>query len=236
MSVFRRSWPTERKIKPGLRRRIFIPSTPERPFIIPSGDVIRKDVFAKDKYWFTIHRRGISRPEVGVDPLEARAVPETQVRGYLHERVLYRYFVEKMRFMPGVDFTFQSSFEGGRSELGGMVADFLFFNWRMVINVKGPTHYLFLQSKKDEEQEGILAEMGFTVFYPDLRTIESEFLLEDWARRVFNYATSRGAGSKADTSASDSMSQLDATMMDNISQELASVGMILDISIAAMGS
>ena len=230
--TWKRAFPTERLIKPGIRRRIFIPQAPERPFEVPAGDAIRKDVLKKDPYWFTIHRRGVPRPEVGVDPLEARGVPEAQVKGYLHERVLYRFFVEKMRFVPGADFTFQSSFEGGRSQLGGMVADFLFFNWRMVINIKGPTHYMFLQSKKDEEQAGILAEMGFTVFYPDLKTIESEFLLEDWARRVFNFATSRGAGLKADSSVSDYQDRAQQALIDSIADVLEDVDKYLDYVIA----
>jgi len=232
VTIFKRAWPTERLIKPGLRTRIFIPQRPERVVQISAGDAIREDAITKDTYWFTLHRKGVRRQKVGVDPLEARAVPEAQVKGYLHERILYRFLTEKLR-LSGV-FTFQSSFEGGRSELGGMVADFLFFNWRMVINVKGPTHYMFLQSKKDEEQEGILAEMGFVVHYIPLETIESEFLLENWARRIFNIATSRGGGSKADTSAIDPQSQSDASLLDEISQELSDVGSWLDISISSM--
>jgi len=232
--VFKRAWPTERLIKPGLRTRIFIPQRPERVVQISAGDAIREDAITKDTYWFTLHRRGVRRQKVGVDPLEARAVPEAQVRGYLHERILYRYLVTKLHFSVGGDFTFQSSFEGGRSELGGMVADFLFFNWRMVVNVKGPTHYMFLQSKKDEEQEGILAEMGFHVFYVDLPTIESEYRLEEWARRVFNLASSRGAGLKADTSVDSPDSSNQQALIDAISDELADVGTYLDSAIYYM--
>ena len=232
MTIFKRAWPTERLIKPGLRTRIFIPQRPERVVQISAGDAIREDAITKDTYWFTLHRKGIRRQKVGVDPLEARAVPEAQVRVYLHERILYRFLTEKLR-LSGV-FTFQSSFEGGRSELGGMVADFLFFNWKFVINVKGPTHYMFLQSKKDEEQEGILAEMGFTVFYVDLPTIESEYRLEEWARRVFNLASSRGAGLKADTSVDSPDSSNQQALIDAISDELADVGTYLDSAIYYM--
>ena len=228
MPVFKRAWPTERFIKPGLRTRIFIPQRPQRVLEIPAGDAVRKEVRGKDTFWFTLHRKGVRRQLVGVDPLEARAVPETQVRGYLHERILWKFLVTNLRLSVNSDFTFQSSFEGGRAELGGMVADFLFFNWRMVVNVKGPTHYMFLQSKKDEEQEGILSEMGFVVHYIELKTIESEYLLEEWSRRIFNLATSRGGGSKADTSASDPQAQSEASLLDEISQELSDVGTYLD--------
>lgn len=220
MSVFRRSWPTERIIKPGLRTRIIIPQRPQRPYEISAGDAVRPDTITKDSYWFTLHRKGLRRPQIGVDPLEERAVSEAQVKGYLHERILWKFLVTKLHFGVNSDFTFQSSFEGGRSELGGMVADFLFFNWKMIINVKGPTHYMFLQSKKDDEQEGILAEMGFTVFYVDLKTVESEFLLEDWARRVFNLATSRGGGLKADTSVNEPSNQAQQSLIDEIASEL----------------
>ena len=232
MPVFKRAWPTERLIKPGLRTRIFIPQRPERVVQIPAGDALREGAITKDTYWFTLHRRGVRRQKVGVDPLEARAASEAQVRGYLHERILWKFLVTKLRFGVNSDFTFQSSFEGGRSELGGMVADFLFFNWRFVINVKGPTHYMFLQSKKDEEQEGILAEMGFTVFYVDLPTIESEYRLEEWTRRVFNLASSRGAGLKSDTSVDSPDSGNQQALIDAISDELADVDTYLDYVIA----
>ena len=232
MPVFKRAWPTERFIKPGLRTRIFIPQRPQRVLEIPAGDAVRKEVRGKDTFWFTLHRKGVRRQLVGVDPLEARAVPETQVRGYLHERILWKFLVTNLRLSVNSDFTFQSSFEGGRADLGGMVADFLFFNWRFVINVKGPTHYMFLQSKKDEEQEGILSEMGFTVYYVDLPTIESEFLLENWARRVFNIATSRGAGLKADTSVDSPDSNNQQALIDAISDELADVDTYLDYVLA----
>ena len=74
MSVFRRSWPTERLIKPGLRTRIIIPQRPERTYQISAGDAVRPDVLRKDPYWFTLHRKGLHRPQIGVDPLEERAV------------------------------------------------------------------------------------------------------------------------------------------------------------------
>jgi len=75
--------------------------------------------------WFTLHKRGPRRSRVGEDPLEARAVPHDYIKGTLPERIVYYYLVNYMKFQAGVDFDFQSSMEGGRIELGGMVVDFL---------------------------------------------------------------------------------------------------------------
>jgi hypothetical protein len=55
-----------------------------------------------------LHRRGIRRPKVGEDELEARAVPHSLVRGTLPERIIYKYLVEMFHMIPGVDFDFQS--------------------------------------------------------------------------------------------------------------------------------
>jgi hypothetical protein len=54
-----------------------------------------------------MHKRGIRRPKVGIDPLEARAVPISQVRGTLPERIVYKYLTDRLYLSPEVDFTFQ---------------------------------------------------------------------------------------------------------------------------------
>ena len=53
-------------------------------------------------------------------------MPKEQVNGTLPERILYLALIRVMHFSPNADFDFQSSQEGGRLELGGLVADFLF--------------------------------------------------------------------------------------------------------------
>ena len=133
----RRDFFTNKKPRAGFRTRILIPQSEARPVLIPGGDALRPS--GRDVQWFTLHRRGVRRPLIGEDPLEARAIPETTFNGYLHERILYAFLV-KLGFQPGVDFTAQSSLEGGRLELGGLVADFLFFNMRLIIRVQGPYH------------------------------------------------------------------------------------------------
>src|SRR3972149_10674891 len=190
----RRDWFTKRRVRPGFRTRIIVPQSGARPVLVPGGDALRPS--GKDPQWFVMHRRGVRRPLVGEDPLEARAVSEAVFNGFLHERIMYAFLV-KLGFQPGVDFTAQSSLEGGRLELGGLVADFLFFNMRLIIRVQGPYHSGFLQGKKDEEQKGILEEMGFTVIDIGIDTIASEYSLEEWGRRAFNLASGVGGSGGA---------------------------------------
>lgn len=167
--------------------RIRIPQTPLRPLILHGPGDARKAEFIRppEQAWFVEHRRGIHRPQVGIDPLEARAVPESQVRGWLHERIVWLYLAQQLHLVPGIDFDFQSSQQGGRIELGGLVVDFLFPLIKIVIQVQGPQHYATLGQKKDEEQAQILAEMGYTVYYLDIKVIEDEMRFEEWMKRLF---------------------------------------------------
>jgi hypothetical protein len=107
--------------------------------------------------------------------MEARAVSEYSVPGYLHERICYRWFTSEARFIPGVDFDFQSSQFGGRLELGGMVVDFLFPNMRVAFNVQGPQHMEQLRKKKDEEQYGMLRDMGYWPVSLTVKQVAEEF-------------------------------------------------------------
>jgi len=136
---------------------------------------------------------------VGEDPLEARAVPDKEPhKGTLPERILYLALIRIIHLVPDADFDFQSSQQGGRVELGGIVADFLFPNMRIIIRVQGPTHSGFLRTRKDEEQRGILEEMGFRVFdIDDDPTIYDVYMLEDWLRRKFGLASGRGGSGGA---------------------------------------
>lgn len=177
---------TKRKIRDLGRKRIRIPQPPDRPIRLIQRRPIRAEKYKPSYWWFVEHRRGIYRPRVGEDPLEARAVKETTVRGTLPERIVYKWLVSMMRFIPDVDFDFQSSLQGGRMELGGILADFLFPNIKIIIQVQGPTHKVFLRSMKDEEQRQLLAEMGYTVYEIGLDTIYNEDLFEDRMRRIFN--------------------------------------------------
>lgn len=183
------------KIKPPrmkTEKRIKIPQPIERPLHFQARGLLRREYIQKDAWWFTFHRRGIRRPYVGEDPLEAKAMPKSLVRGTLPERIVYRALLEQFHFQPGVDFDFQSSLQGGRIELGGIVADFMFNILMIVIQVQGPTHGQYLRERKDEEQRLILEEMGYTYYGVDEDVIYDEYKLDEWLRKTFNWNHSGG--------------------------------------------
>jgi hypothetical protein len=181
------------KVKYKATKRIKMPPIPKRPLRFQLRSIIRHElVRGKSPWWMTVHRRGLKRAKIGQNPLEARAVPYGVVRGYLTERILYAALVNLFHFVPGVDFLFQSSIEGGRLEMGGLVADFLFPILRLVINPLGPQHYQFRNVKKDEEQVQILNEMGYDVYMVDEEVIYDEYKLEEFLRRIFGGVPSAG--------------------------------------------
>lgn len=190
----RRPVPLKRRIRGGGGRRIIIPQAEDRPLRLHRRDLVRREFLREDPHWWTLHRRGPKRTDVGADPLEERAVSKEQVHGTLPERIMYLALIRVMHFVPNADFDFQSGLEGGRIELGGIVADFLFPNLKIIINPLGPTHDHFLQSQKDKEQRGILEEMGYTYWEVEDDIVYNEFSLEDWLRRHFGLASGRGGG------------------------------------------
>jgi hypothetical protein len=150
-----------------------------------------------------------------MDPQEARAVSEGQVRGTLPERIEYLHLIRYMHFSPDADFDFQSSLQGGRLELGGIVADFLFPYMRIIIRVQGPSHTQYLRSAKDEEQRAILEDMGYLVWDLDLKTIFSPPLLEDWHRIKFGLMKgTRGGG--AGEHSEEEQAEYDADMLNEL--------------------
>ncbi len=165
-------------------KRILVPKNPFRPFIIKTGRAWRGSDIQKDPWWFVLHRRP-RRSIVGIDPLEARAIPKSQLRGTLPERIVFAYLVEKLRFVPNIDFDFQSSLDGGRLELGGIVADFLFPSLKIILQVQGEHHNKIWYARRDDEQALILERMGYKVFYLYEHEIYDEYLLEEIMRRIF---------------------------------------------------
>jgi G:T-mismatch repair DNA endonuclease (very short patch repair protein) len=175
-------------------RRIKMPGVPKRPLRFQLRTLLRKEGFrGKSTWWLTVHRRGIRRDRVGISALEQRAVPASLVPGFLTERILYATLVNLFHFVPGVDFLFQSSVQGGRLEMGGLVADFLFPILRVVINPLGPQHYQFRNMAKDEEQVAILDAMGYDAYLIDEEVIYDELALEEFLRRIFGWIGSGGS-------------------------------------------
>lgn len=175
------------------RTRIRIPQPKQRVFSFRGKDVLREELIKKSPWWFTLHRRGVYRPWVGEDPLEARAVPRWQVVGFLRERIVYRWLVEA-HLIPGVDFDFQSSMMGGRAEMGGLVIDFVFPHRKLVLQVAGPTHKENLREAKDEEQRLILASWGYRVSTVPVEVVDNEGEFENFMRRFLNLYSAGTAG------------------------------------------
>jgi hypothetical protein len=188
----RRKIPTPQRKKPrraSQTTRIKIEQPVERPLNIRSRDVVRNRDIREDPWWMIVHKRGIRRTSIGENPLEARAVPHSSVRGTLPERILYKALVIYMHMRDGGQFDFQSSMDGGRMELGGMVADFLFPFLKLVVRVQGPTHETFRVSRKDEQQKSILEDMGYSVIDIDDDVIYDELKFLEWLRRTFQFMT-----------------------------------------------
>lgn len=177
------------------RTRIKIPQPTYKSLYIKGKDAVRQKLLRQSLDPFALHRRGLLGKIVDpTDPREKRAVSESQVRGSLPERILYLYLVKNLHLKSGIDFDFQSSLDGGRMELGGIVADFLFEIQKFVINVQGPTHTEFLRGRKDEEQRGILNSMGYTVYDITDEEIYNVAIFEDKIRRIFNLSGGGGGG------------------------------------------
>jgi hypothetical protein len=99
-----------------------------------------------------------------------------------------------------VDYSFQSSLQGGRLEAGGCVADFIIFPYttkQFVLNVQGETHDDFLRSAKDREQNATLESMGFKVFEIDMDVVYDVYLFEDFMRKLFGLAQGFSGGGGA---------------------------------------
>jgi len=183
-------------------RRIKLPPIEKRPVRFQLRSLIRKEYIHKNPWWFVMHRRGPGgRPHVGLDALEARAVPHGLVRGTLPERILYAALVAQLHFVPDVDFDFQSSLQGGRIQFGGIVVDFLFFHLKLAIQVQGPTHTEYIRIKKDQEQMLALQEMGYDVVFIDENDIYDEAKFDQWLRKTFGWTHVGGMGMSASSAA-----------------------------------
>lgn len=190
---------TSRKLpRRRVERRIKLPAIEKRAFRFQVRSLIRKEYIHKNPWWFVMHRRGpAGRPKVGEDPLEARAVPHGLVRGTLPERILYAALVALLHFVVEIDFTFQTSLQGGRINFGGIVVDFIFPFLKLVIQVQGPTHDQFIRVRKDTEQMLALADMGYNVIEVEEDLIYDEDRFNNWLLEVFGWSHTGSAGPAA---------------------------------------
>ena len=177
------------------RERIKIAQPIDKPIYLTSHSSVNKQLLKKSPWYYALHKRGISRPLIGEDPLEARAVSHDAVRGTLPERIVYKWLVSQLRLVDGIDFEFQSSQSGGRMELGGIVVDFTFPQQKFAIQVQGYTHTEYRRMMKDDEQDSILAEFGYFVYKIEDTDIYNEARFEQIMRKIFNITSNTGNAS-----------------------------------------
>jgi hypothetical protein len=197
--------------------RIRIPQPVDTPVFIRS--ILHKDEMSATPDWINLHRKGVYRAYIGTDALEDRAVPKYTLRGTLPERIVYRYLVEYLHMADGdpFGFSFQSSLDGGRSDLGGLVVDFIFESRGFVLQVQGSTHFSFLRGRKDEEQTNILASMGYDVEELWEEEIYDLYKFENRMREIFSLY-SHGGGSYGYIA--EQMNPNEETLSDQNYQEL----------------
>lgn len=205
------STPTKDYPSPKVKRPLKSEQIEKRPLRFQLRSIVHPDLLGKDPWWMVVHRAGPSRPQLGGDPLEARAVPHDVVAGTLPERIIYKYLAERLRMVPEVDFIFQTSLEGGRVELGGIVADFTLPMKHIAIQVQGPTHSEYYRMAKDREQRMALYEMGYEVYEIWEYTIYNEQMLDEWMQATFGWVHS-GGGSPSEFGTVVSMTEWDDVM------------------------
>jgi very-short-patch-repair endonuclease len=201
------------------RQPIIIPQPIVKPLNIRGADLVDWEALRNDPLWFTLHKRTPQEAAKG-DPREARAVQNRT--GSLPERIVYKYLTVHMKLTEGIEFEFQSAQEGGRVELGGFVADFVFKDLKLVIQVQGVFHKEWLQGRKDEQQEDVLAEFGYQVESIWEDEIYDEYRFENRMRKIFNLASSSGSsfGSNTTTHATSPVVAPDQTMLNEWLQDV----------------
>jgi len=138
--------------------------------------------------WFRQQRpRRHARPWQYRTKLSIQAAMEERaastVRGSLQERIVYQALVD-WGLIPGIDFDFQSSMFGGRAQLGGLVADFIFPYTKTILQVQSYWHQISMENtQRDRDQVAVLQGLGYTVLevWPD--TINSQAALDLWLER-----------------------------------------------------
>lgn len=105
------------------------------------------------------------------------------VGGSVEERIFYQALIDR-GLIDGVDFTYQASEFGGRAELGGLVADFMFPHPKVVVQVQSYWHRLSLETEtRDTDQTAILQAAGYVVLEIWGETINDAAALEVWMER-----------------------------------------------------
>ena len=124
--------------------------------------------------------RGTYRPTIGETSLEQRAAPvEETGSASLEERILFKTLTQRR-----IPFDFQSSMFGGRAQLGGIVADFIFWEPRIVIRVQGTLWHKGAEPEaRDAIQKAKLENQHFEVWDIWDWQIREKEIYDDWIRR-----------------------------------------------------
>lgn len=151
-----------------------------KPLRFRKPDYLRMEVLRKRHG--PVLRRGPVKtrmPKMGQDPLEARAVPFEAIRGSLEERIVYKELLRRK-----ISFDFQSSMQGGRQELGGIVVDFIIFHLNVAMRVQGTIWHTGAEAvARDEIHRALLENQGYHVWDIWDWQIHDKDLFEDWMRR-----------------------------------------------------
>lgn len=133
-------------------------------------------------------RHARSRFRTTMDELSALAARASKdFDGSLEERIFYQALVDH-KLIPGVDFTAQASALGGRMELGGLVADFMFPAPKVIVQVQSVWHTMDMEiGRRDSDQAAVLENMGYTVLEIWPNTIHSQAALDWWIERNIHY-------------------------------------------------
>jgi very-short-patch-repair endonuclease len=126
------------------------------------------------------------------------------IRGSLEERIFYQALLDR-GFIPEVDFSFQSSTElGGRAELGGMVADFLFPGPMVVVQVQSYWHTITLEhERRDDDQSLSLQNKGYLVLEIWPNTMHDPNALDWWIERNISHLWGTSSQPLGNSSAPD---------------------------------
>lgn len=230
------AWPPKRRLTTKSARHLA-----GYPLQKKTGVIIRKRGGIKSKGLIRQPRPRISaRRPIGVATrqikrwaLEERAATVTIApAGSLEERIFYQALVDH-GFIPGVDFDYQSQMFGGRAELGGLVADFLFPIPKVIVNPYSDWHTMSEYNlRRDLDQITILESMGYTVLIIWPVTIYDQAALDDWIARYIRplWGTSYNGGQSSFTGRDDAYGftiQLDERLV-KLEAKLEEVLILLD--------
>ncbi len=189
-----------RKIKPAVKRNRFGKFGELPKSIRPTKEVPLRLRSIQPEKGVVSRRRGVVFLRNEREQLEKRAVPHGDVKGSVEERIFYKALVQRR-----LDFSFQPAVDGGRQELGGLVADFILYGFGhqrgLVVGVNGTIwHTGNAPERRDADNDARLIALGFEVTKIWDYEIWNVKSFNEWMRRFIDFAPiKRGASNVAGT-------------------------------------